>query len=148
MTEFRFVMHGIEQTRREFTAIERRTNRATMWAVREAGRTTAKVARRAAPVYRGATTGGKVQRKGALGPAGNPNAPVAGLLRASIRPARRLIRHGAGEFQLNVAPRGARVHLYSGKIEGRVRYMADGQRAASARMPEIAARAWERAIRR
>ena len=129
--------------------IDRRTDRATKWAVREAGRKAKSASRAAAPVLKANPSAGVVTRRQVKrgGLAINPNAPVAGLLRSSIASGKQL--HGAaGTFAVRVAPRGDRVHLYSGKAELAHHYMQAGYDAAHAAFPAIAARAWLHSTRR
>lgn len=146
----RAVLHTRELLR-DLERIDRRVDRATMWAVREAGRTAKREARRAAPVLRKGSSGDRrtVTRKQLAtgGRAVNPNAPVAGLLRASIGSTRRLKRFGPAVYGVNVAPRGYRVHFYSGKAEARSGYMRAGRKAAANAFPVIARRAWGRSTR-
>lgn len=119
---FHIVLRGIREVEAEMKRIDRNVNRATMWTVREAGRRTKQVAKRAAP------------RK-------------TGALRGSIHSSKRLTRDGEGGYRVGVAPRGAKVHLYSQKIEAKYGYMAAGQHAVDGEMRAIAERAWVRATR-
>lgn len=108
-----------------------RMRRAAMWTVREGGRVVAREARANAPVL-GAGSGAIKYRAWKSSGAGGTG-PVAGLLRNSIRPSKRLQASGAG-WSLKVGPRGQRVHLYAGKQEERARYMAAGYAAAEEMM--------------
>lgn len=141
--DFRVYIKGAQTVKRSMTNLEREANRAQMWAVREAGRRTTRVAKKKAPVLgqgRGITR--KEQKDG-----GNPrNQPVRGLLRASIKSSRRLFREGAS-VAVHVAPRGERVHLYSQKIEALYGYMAEAHDAVAPQLREIAERAMARVIR-
>ena len=83
----------------------------------------------------------RTAREDKAGAAGNK--PVTGLLRASIRSGRQLIREG-DSIAVRVAPRGVRVHLYSQRIEALHGYMRAGHEAAAAQLGEIARRAWAR----
>lgn len=118
---FSIVLRGVNELEREFTRIDKSVNRATMWAVREAGRKVKQQAKRSAP------------RK-------------TGRLRASIHSSKRLIGHD-GTWAVRVAPRGLEVHFYSGKTEAEAGYMAKGYGAVAPQLEEIAARAWLRATR-
>lgn len=140
------VIHGAQDLQRQFLLIEKNTDRATMWTVREAGRRVKQAAKRAVPVYKGG--GRAVTRKQAKtgGLAVNPNAPVKGLLKASISSSRRLIGSG-GTYTNRVAPRGARVRLYSQRIEARSSYMASAQSKVAGQISAIAEQAYARATR-
>ena len=138
---------------------QKRMPRASMWAVREAGRVTQRAARAKAPVLRqkGALTHGQIQRgrrigvftaediKGIYGTGqkGEWGSPVPGLLRASIKSSRGL-RMSSGAVSVRVAPRGARVRFYSVAEEGRAHYMRAGEMAAKAAMPGIARSAYQK----
>ena len=119
---FHVVLKGIREVEAEMKRIDRNVDRATMWTVREAGRKTKQVAKRAAP------------RK-------------TGALRASIHSSKRLTRVGVGGYRVGVAPRGEKVHLYSQKVEAKYGYMAAAQHAVDGLMRAIAERAWGRATR-
>lgn len=134
-------------TRKTFDDIGRSTERATMYAVREAGRFVKTVGRREAPVYKGrAGVSRKQASAGRL--AVNANAPVKGLLRSSISSGKSLHRSGVGTYSVRVAPRGERVHLYSQKIEASAHFMAKAHAAVGPELGAIAARSWARAHRK
>lgn len=135
---------------RAFTEIERATRRATMWSVREGGRKTKQEAKRAAPVLTAAADARGISRKQhAATPRGErTNAPVRGLLRASIGSSRRLYEHGPDGFSVRVAPRGDRVRLYSGQAEAKHGYMRKAYEVVAGQMHEIATRAYARAMRK
>ena len=141
--DFRIVTKGARELERSFNDINRHTERATMYAVREAGRRTKQVAKREAPVL--GDKSAATRRQHAAGEAGNR--PVRGLLRASIHSSRRLTRTGAGGFAVRVAPRGDRVHLYSQRIEALYGYMRKAHETVAPELAEIARKAWERSTR-
>lgn len=118
--------HTVADLRR----IDRSTDRATMWAVREAGRKVKQAAKRQAPVYKG-------RRK---------DIPK-GRLKKSIHSSRRL-GGGAGTYSVTVAPRGWPAKGYAPQQEARTPYMRPAFESISPQMPAIAASAWSRAIRR
>lgn len=115
--------------------------RAAMFTVREGGRVAKAAARGAAPVLRDRSAVRVTAWK--RGGRAWSNAPVAGLLRSSITPSRRLQTYG-DTWSLKVGPRGARVHLYAKKEEARAHFMAAGFAAVEAAMPAIAQRAYDR----
>lgn len=107
----------------ELAAVQKRVDRATMWALREVGR--------------------KVKREA------RKNAPVAtGELKKSISSSRRLKRHGPGDYSLTVGPRGQRVHLYAAVQEDRDRYMRPAFDTSVAQAEGLHRKAWERAMRK
>lgn len=111
-----------------------RMERAAMWTVREGGRVVKREARANAPVLSDTSAiRYRAWRKGG----GQESGPVVGLLKNSIRPARRLTRDGPF-WTLKVGPRGQRVHLYAGKEEEREGYMEAGYQAAEAMMAAVA----------
>lgn len=110
-----------DDTKRAFRDIERHTDRATMWAVREAGRKTKQQAKRNAP-------------------------KLTGRLRSSIHSSKRLKREGTS-WAVRVAPRGLEVHFYSGKAEAAHGYMRQAHEAIAPQLEAIARRAWERSSR-
>lgn len=122
---------------------ERRMNRASMWAVREAGRRARKAAAAQAPVLqdKSAPTVRQVKRGHAT-----TDKPVAGLLKASIK-ASKAMKLEPGTASIKVGPRGPRVHLYAEKQEKRYGYMAAGEQAAQAELQAIAMEAFERVWR-
>ena len=154
---FRILTDPIKKDLRQ---IDRDTDRATMWALRAVGRKVKQEARRRAPVYGGTqksmsiharrsvrvTTGGK----GADGKRayGNSIAIVPGLLKNSISSSRQLRKYGAGTYGLTIGPRGGHVHLYAAKQEARTPYMAPAHEIASGQLTELAAKAWDRAMRK
>jgi hypothetical protein len=75
------------------------------------------------------------------------NMVVPGLLKDSISSSKRFKRHGT-EYGLGIAPRGPRVHLYSGKMEAKYHYMAAGYEAALHELDAVAAKAWGKAMER
>jgi len=118
-------------------------DRGTMWALRQMGRVCSRAAKAEAPVYRGGMTqkSYKADRSAA-----GINAPVSGLLRASIKPSRQ-ITHAGGVFWMTVGPRGPRTNLYKGKIEALHPYMAVGAAAAEVAAPGIFDEAVARVMR-
>lgn len=126
--------------------IDRNVDRASMWTVREAGRIVKREAKAKAPVWKGPGVTRKQLRNGPK--VVSRNAPVKGLLKASIHSRKQLKKLGPGGYENAVAPRGDRVHLYSGKAEARHGYMAAASSAATARIPAIAAKAYLRATNR
>ena len=125
--------------------IERATDRATMWGLREVGRKLKAAEKRGAPVYKGP---GAVKRlrKGASGPM--QQGPVSGLLKASIGSARSFKREGPGAYALVVGPRGGRVNLYKNKIERKYHFAQTAYDQVTPLAPVIFAEAWGRAIRK
>lgn len=123
------IFHGIEELRAEFAHIERATNRATMWAVRQTGRQLKQTAKATAPVYRG-------KRR---------DIPK-GRLKRSIHSDRRL-GGGGGTYSVKVGPRGWPAVGYAGKEEARSPYMARAHAVVSPQMTRIASEAWTRATR-
>jgi hypothetical protein len=117
---------------------------ASMWALRAAGRVTARAAKAAAPVLKDKTVSShrqlQQQRRQGVDVSAAYGRPVPGLLKASIAPSRRLQRVGDG-WSLKVGPRGERVHLYSAKIEEQVDYMEQGRIAAEASLKVYAEQA-------
>lgn len=151
-------------TKAALADIDRRADRATMYALRAVGRKVKQEARRRAPVYKGnrstmslkdvkaARKAGRIAshaREGRNVSAANlaeGNAVVPGLLKDSISSSKRFRREGDA-YRLGIAPRGPRVHLYSQKIEGRSPYMKPGWDAALAAMEQIFVAAWTKATR-
>lgn len=136
--------------------MSKRTDRATMWALREAGRQVKRQARRRAPVYKG-TSGARAQLShaqfrrfqkatGYKGSVSN-NVIISGLLKNSISSSKRLKSIKTGEYALTVTPRGQRVHLYMKKIEATQPYMQPALDAVAPQVTTIHAKAWERAMR-
>ena len=137
--------------------MQTRTDRATMWAVREVGRQVKKEAMKRAPVYKG-RSGARVQLKMSQfrkfqkatryrGSVAN-SVVVSGLLKGSISSSRRLQSVKTGEYSLKVGPRGQRVHLYASKAEARQPYMKPAYDEVALKMGEVAAGAWAKAMNR
>ena len=143
MGDFSIKVHA-EAFRADVKRIDRATNRATMWGLREVGRQLKRAEKSKVPVYKG-PGGVKRQRKGQLGP--QQAGPVIGLLKASIGSARSFKREGIGTYTLVVGPRGGRVNLYKGKIERRTHFVQASYDEVVPRAPAILAAGWERAIR-
>lgn len=120
-----------------------RMRRAAMWAVREGGRTVKRVGRDRAPVLKDdhAMRYGDFRRRSRIGKV-SADRPVAGLLKNSIAPSRRLKDEGE-VWSLKVGPRGPRVHLYAGKEEDRAHYMETAYAVTESMQAEIARRAFE-----
>lgn len=160
-----FISVATGPTRKAMVDIDRRVDRATMYALRACGRKVKQEARRRAPVYKGtrstmalkdvkaARKAGRVAshaREGRKVSAANlveGNAVVPGLLKDSISSSKRFKKDASG-YRLGIAPRGPRVHLYSGKAEARAPYMKPGWEAAISVMSDIHAKAWEKAMSR
>lgn len=122
--------------------------RAAMYSLRETGRVVAREAKSRAPVLsdKSATTVAQMRRDikfrnaGQIGPVrgGKGSGPLRGLLKASIRPSRQLKPAGLEAWKFTVGPRGARVHLYAGKIERSQPFMAPARAAAEVQATAIA----------
>lgn len=135
----------------------RRTDRATMWALRETGRKIKQEARKRAPVYKGKS--GRVNLRysqfrkfqkasGYKGSISN-NVVISGLLKNSISSSRRFRREAGGAYVIKVGPRGQRTHLYAAKIEANTKaYMRPAYDLVTPQMSVIHARAWEKAMSR
>lgn len=123
------IWHGVTEVEKEFTRIDRSTNRATMYAVRAAGRKVRQVAARSAPVYRG--TRADIPK---------------GRLKKSIRSDRRL-KGGAGTYSVRVGPRGFPASAYAGKQEQRHPFMQPAYETVAPQLREIAEAAWAKATR-
>ena len=124
------VIHGITDAKSEFRRIERNTDRATMYAIRQAGRVVKQVSRRNVRVYKG------------------PRQDVPkGRLKRSISSSRNLARHGGGEYSVTVAPRGYPAQAYASKVEDQDHFMAAGHDAAASQLVEIAEVAWMKAMK-
>lgn len=135
----------------------KRTDRATMWALRETGRKIKQEARRQAPVYKGKA--GRVnlrysqfrrfQKASGYKGSINSNVVISGLLKNSISSSRRFKREAGGAYVIKVGPRGERVHLYAGKIEANTKaFMKPAYEAVTPQMTDIHARAWAKAMSR
>jgi hypothetical protein len=132
---------------RNLDEIDKATGRASMWTVREAGRKVKQQAKRTAPVYRG--TNGVTRKQVAAAPlVVNHNRPVKGLYKSSIHSSKRLKKIREGEYANRIAPRGLRVHLYTGKVEQKYRVMRNAEAAVRPLVPAIAAGAWARAMQK
>lgn len=123
------VWHGITDLQAEFAYVDRRTNRATMYAVRQAGRKVRQVAARNAPVYRGKRA--DIPR---------------GRLKKSIHSDKRL-KGGAGTYSVRVGPRGYPAIAYASKQEARTPYMRPAFDAVTPQLRGIAELAWTRSTR-
>lgn len=121
---------------------EVRMRKAAMWTVREGGRVVKLAARAKAPVLKDRSA--VHYRTWKKGGGGGGSRPVAGLLRNSISPARRLTEVGP-YWQLKVGPRGPRVHLYAQKEEQRAHFMQAGYAAAQVMMVAASQQAYDRA---
>jgi hypothetical protein len=140
------------QLQRDMAAIERSTDRATMWALREVGRKVKQASKKRAPVYQGprttalVTTGPKTPTgKRAYGKRVDV---VKGELKRSIGSSRRFTKHGPHEYSLRVGPRGGHVHLYAAKQEARNHFMRDAYEQVAPQIRELHAKAWTRAMRK
>lgn len=142
MGDFKAIVGPTQAALRDMS---RRVDRASMWALRETGRAVKTEAKRRAPVLKGAGTISRKRHKELGG--GHSTPPVAGLLKASISSSKRLRKVGAA-YVVKVGPRGDRVHLYAGKAEAANPYMKPAHEAAAARMGDIHANAWARAMKR
>jgi hypothetical protein len=133
---------------REMERINRTTDRATMWAVRQAGRRVRQEAQRRAPVYKANRAISRKEFK-VRWDAGDKSAstPVAGLLKYSIKAAKRLGNDGRGGYSARIAPRGQRVHFYSQAMEARYHYMSEAYEKVQPELQKIAAEAWARATK-
>lgn len=131
------VFKGIPEAKREFARINRSMDRATMYAVRQAGRKVKQYSRKAAPVYKGPPRN-RWFHKQVVGPMGR------GDLKNSISSSKRLKRYGKDGWAVDVAPHGW-ANLYASRQEQRQPYMAPAVARVEAEMPEIARKAWESA---
>lgn len=135
----------------------KRTDRATMWAIRETGRKIKQEARKEAPVYRGRAGAVNLRHSqfrriqkitGYKGSVGN-NVIISGLLKNSIASTRRLKREAGGAYVIKVGPRGQRTHLYAGKVEANTKaYMRPAYDRVAPMMADIHAKAWAKAMAR
>lgn len=139
-----------------FSTINRKVDRSSMWAVREAGRLVKTTAKAKAPVYKGGvkvsavkrarraglTLSGEQLRKGQTV---EGNQVVSGLLRDSIASSKRLKQQG-DTYSVVVGPRGPRVHLYASKIEARTHFMSAAYATVVAAARDIHERAWAKAM--
>ena len=140
---FHVGIHGIDALSAALRDVERRTDRATMWTVREVGRQVKREAMRTSPVYKGADAA-KRPRKGES--IDSMSQPVTGLFKYSIHSRRRLRREGPAWVNA-VAVRGQRVHLYSQRVEARYGVIARAYRTVAPEIRLIAERAWARSTR-
>lgn len=129
MDAFRFEVKGIRELETELRRIDRSVDRASMWAVREAGRKVKQEARRQVRVYTGP----------------RPDVPK-GRLKKSIASSKRLRRDGAA-VGVTVGPRGWPARGYAAKIEELDGYMRRAYETVAPLLREIAERAWTRASR-
>jgi len=119
-----------QATIRALADIQKRTDRATMYALRAAARTGKQAARRATPVYKG----------------DDPRAQK-GLLRASIHTSRRLRRTGPPpSYAVHIGPWGQKVNLYRSKIEDQEHMMQRAYEQAAAAMAEKFAATFRRVM--
>jgi hypothetical protein len=132
---------------RELRAKAASVARAAQWALRDAGRATQRAARRKVRVYKGpgAVSVASARKVWKSGGTVARSEVVAGLLRDSVRPSRRIIRAGP-VLILRVGPRGPRAHLYAAKIDAEDHFMDAGREAGEARlglaMVEALGRVW------
>lgn len=131
-----------------------RSDKSNMWALREAGRQTKRIARRKVRVYGGkknttsgrevnVTSGPKIggtrvggkSSGGRRAYTGKTATVIPGELRDSISPSRRFTTIAPRTYRLSVGPRGGHVHLYAAKIEALDHYMEE---AAAAVIPKFA----------
>lgn len=120
-------MFGISTDISGFLAAEeymdRMVDRASMYAIRQAGREIRAAARAEVPV-------------------------LTGRLRKSISNSRRVRTTGAHSFELSVGPHGSPVFLYSGKIEEEHPYMGPARSVIEGRMGEIFEQAQAKVLER
>ena len=102
--------------------IDRRSDRANMWALREAGRQTKRAARKVVRVKSGAL-------KSSLGSG-------------------RLKTVSARNYRIEVRPRGPKTFLYAPKIEEMDRYMQAGYDVVAPKFPSICQKAIDRVVAR
>jgi hypothetical protein len=137
-------MTGIPQLKAALDAKQARMEKGALWALRQTGRIAATAAKLDAPVYKGSGAltqkAFRADRKGA-----GINTPIKGLLRAQIKPSRR-ITSAAGVMYMSVGPRGPRVRLYASKVEAQKPYMEAGRAAAEAAAVATWAAAMTRAL--
>lgn len=114
---------------KELRAIEKDIDRATMYALRAAGRAVKSAAKRRAPQNRADT----------------PAAP-RGRLKASIHSSRRLVKFAPGSYRVHVVPVGPVVNLYRGKMEERYGFMAAGLAEGEAKMAAQFVATFERTL--
>jgi hypothetical protein len=134
MASFSLKMLGAKQMVADMARIERSTDRATMWALRQGGRKIQSYAKAAAPVYTGK-------------PRTSQGQPVLkGELKKSIKSSKRLKSAGPGSYSLKVGPRG-RPHLYAARQEARHPFMGPAVARVSGEFRGYAEQAWTRAIK-
>jgi hypothetical protein len=127
-------MLGVGALQADMLRIERSTDRATMWALRQGGRKLASYAKAEAPVYNGT-------------PRRSQGQPVLrGELKKSIKSSKRLKSTGRGGYALKVGPRG-RPHLYAAKQEARHPFMGPATSRVAGEFRGYAEQAWTRAIK-
>ena len=136
-------------TSREMQRIEKSVDRATMYAVRQTGRRVKQEAKREAPVLKGGISRKEFRAGWEAGrfSAGGKTPPIKGLLRVSIHSSKRLHQDGRGGYAVRVAPRGERVHFYSGQMESMYGYMRKAYERIAPELREVAADAWRKASR-
>jgi hypothetical protein len=100
--------------------IDKRSDRACMWALREAGRQTKRAARK------------KVRVK-------------SGLLKASLGSGK-LTTVSPRNYRISVRPQGPKAFLYAGKIEDLDHYMEQAHDEVAPKFPDIATKAMDRVI--
>jgi hypothetical protein len=100
--------------------IDKQSDRACMWALREAGRQTKRSARK------------KVRVK-------------SGLLQASLGSGK-LTTVSPRNYRISVRPQGPKAFFYAGKIEKLDGYMAQAHDEISPKFPDIATKAMDRVI--
>ena len=138
-----------EAFRADLKALERSADLETSVGLRGVAKVLVRAERNLAPVYKGKGITRKQFKAAPL--VVNRNAPIVGLLRASVKSGRTK-KDGAGEFGMGyriiVGPGGGRVNLYKGKIE-RIYHFAEqayGEVVPFANV--IMAAAWAKALRR
>jgi hypothetical protein len=124
--------------KRDLKDIDRRMDKATMWALRETGRVVKRTASRGAPRYRGPA------RKVTYG--GNTMDLQPGMLRKSIRSSKRLKKFG-DTWAMSVGPRGYS-RFYAKRMNERHRFMESGMAAGIASHRSNYERAWTRAMKK
>ena len=116
-------------TAKALKQLERDLDRASMQALRAAGRVVKQEGRKRAPVYSG----------------DDPRVPP-GRLKASVHSGRRLKRLGPGSYAVNVGPWGPVVNFYRSRVGGR--YMENAHAAGASRMGEKFDAAYRRVLER
>lgn len=129
---------------KDLARIDKQTDRATMWGLREVSRRFRAEAKRRAPVYKGS---GAVKRPKKGGAWDESNNPVSGLLKSSIKGSKQLKKHGPGTYSVVSGPRGPRVHLYAAKVEAKHNFIQSAYEATIAEADTLMAKGWERAMK-